>query len=92
MGAVKAISFSEMTALISDSLIRRGAELARRCVEIPARKMASKRMRCGDRICQPSSTRLTRIVAREKTHFCALRVRPVQTVAVSTSSVKDDFS
>ena len=33
-GAIKAISRSEMTALISDSLIRRGAELARRRVEI----------------------------------------------------------
>ena len=39
-GAIKAISRSEMTALISGSLIRRGAELARRRVEIAASRMA----------------------------------------------------
>jgi hypothetical protein len=68
---IKTISRSEMTAFISDSLIRRGAELARRRIEIAASRMASKRMRCADRICQPWSTRFTRIVARERTYFCA---------------------
>jgi hypothetical protein len=73
-----------MTALISDSLTRRGAELARRRVEIATSRMASKRNALRR---SHMSTVEHKIYANSSTGedlLLCVRVRPVQTVAVST--------
>jgi hypothetical protein len=65
--AISAISVSEMTALISDSSIRTADEYAKRLDQVMMMsRLASKRMRCADRICQPPSTQFRRMVAREE--------------------------
>ena len=43
-------------------------------------RMASKRMRCSDRICRPPRLRFARIVARAGIYFCVASGRRVQTM------------